>query len=90
MFQHSFWTDTWNKLPAMGVKPDTITISGFSSGGSFADHYYITHSDTIKGAGMMAGTNYGTIEEAQELADANKIPALTNLSGQRVFIASNG
>jgi len=79
MEYYSYWTDTWNMLPAMGANPDTVTISGFSSGASFADHYYITHSDLIKGAGLLSGTDYGTIEEAQQYESEGKIPDLSNL-----------
>ena len=45
-------------IPALGANPDTVTISGFSSGSYMSTHLHVIFSDTIKGAGMMAGGPY--------------------------------
>ena len=62
-------------LPAMGANPDTITISGFSSGSYMTNQMQVIHSSTFKGAGMFEGGPYmvGRIkdvtDEAQDLAE---------------------
>jgi len=46
------------------INPDTITMSGFSAGASFAHQMHIVHSETIKGVFINQG---GPIRS--ELAD---------------------
>ena len=46
------------ELPALCVNPDTVTVSGFSTGAGFAHKLHIAHSGTIKGAGIMHGLPY--------------------------------
>ncbi|XP_035672280.1 uncharacterized protein LOC118413177 [Branchiostoma floridae] len=41
------------------ANPDQVSISGFSSGGSFAVQYHVAHSQSIMGAGVLAGGAYG-------------------------------
>ena len=43
------------KLPALDLNPDTITVSGGSSGGYFCNMMLIIYSKTIKGCGDIAG-----------------------------------
>ena len=45
-------------LPAMGVKPNTISMSGQSSGSYMTNHMQVLHSERIKGYGMMEGGPY--------------------------------
>ena len=58
----------------MGVNPDTITMSGQSSGSYMTNHMMVLHSERIKGYGMMEGGPYhvgaiwGVTEEAPLLA----------------------
>ena len=45
-------------LPALGANPDTITFAGQSSGSYMTNQMQVIYSETIKGAGMMAGGPY--------------------------------
>ena len=45
-------------LPALGANPDTITFGGQSSGSYMTNQMQVIYSETIKGAGMMAGGPY--------------------------------
>ncbi len=42
-------------LPALGVDPAAITVSGVSSGAAMAHQLHIAHSATVRGAGLVAG-----------------------------------
>jgi hypothetical protein len=46
------------KLGKLDLNPDTITVSGFSSGGSFANMFHIIFSSTIKGSAQSGGLPY--------------------------------
>ena len=45
----------------MGAESDSITISGFSGGCTAAANMHTIFSDTIKGAGLIAGGPYGDL-----------------------------
>lgn len=47
--------ETIHKLPALHLLPNTITVSGASSGGYFSQMMLIIYSKTIKGVGEIAG-----------------------------------
>jgi poly(3-hydroxybutyrate) depolymerase len=42
-------------LPNLGVRDDTITVSGFSAGAFMASHLHLIYSDIFKGCGMVSG-----------------------------------
>eukprot|EP00095_Tigriopus_kingsejongensis_P003179 maker-scaffold91_size383040-snap-gene-1.32 protein:Tk03179 transcript:maker-scaffold91_size383040-snap-gene-1.32-mRNA-1 annotation:"hypothetical protein DAPPUDRAFT_194537" len=48
---------TWGQesLPSLNVDPNTITVSGISSGAYFATQFHVAHSMAIRGCGMWAG-----------------------------------
>lgn len=54
---HGYFNGT-TSIPPLGANPDTITISGFSSGSFMSTHMHVIFSDIIKGAGCMAGGPY--------------------------------
>jgi poly(3-hydroxybutyrate) depolymerase len=45
-------------LPPLGANPDTITISGYSTGAYMAQAMTIIFSETIKGCGEVGGGPY--------------------------------
>lgn len=45
-------------LPALGTVPDSVTVSGVSSGGYMAVQYHVAHSTSVAGAGVVAGGPY--------------------------------
>ena len=63
LFSDSFntwmWLDQQSVLPPLGGQADSITISGFSGGGSMASDMITIYSDTVKGAGLIASGPYG-------------------------------
>ena len=40
------------------IDPDSVTISGISSGAAFATQFHVAHSALVKGVGMFAGGQY--------------------------------
>ena len=46
-------------LPHLGLNPQTVTVSGFSSGGFMAVQMHVAHSSFIKGAAIFAGGPFG-------------------------------
>ena len=42
-------------LPRLGLDPETVTVSGVSSGGYMAHQLHVAHAARIKGAGVIAG-----------------------------------
>ena len=63
------------KLPALHLNPDTITVSGGSSGGYFCVMMMIIYSKTIKGCGDIAG---GPWKIGEDKHKAWTTEALTN------------
>lgn len=47
-----------DSLPALGLDPNTVVVTGFSAGAYMAHNLHIVHSDTFKGAAMVAGGSY--------------------------------
>ncbi|XP_021948980.1 uncharacterized protein LOC110846509 [Folsomia candida] len=47
------------KLGMYNVDPDSITVSGLSSGGAMAMQYHVAFSSEVKGSGVIAGIPYG-------------------------------
>ena len=45
-------------LPELNLDIDTITVSGISSGGYMANQFHLSHSDWVKGAGIIAAGPY--------------------------------
>jgi hypothetical protein len=64
-------------LPNMGAFSGTVTVSGFSSGATMANDLSIIMSDTIKGAGMVAGATFDSedIYKSEEDLDAAGVAA---------------
>ena len=63
----AFWRIFGNhNLPALAANPDTITMSGSSSGSFMTNQMHITMSGTIKGVGLMIG---GPFYSSTEYAD---------------------
>ena len=52
-------TDQASLVP-LGANAGTVTVSGYSSGGMMSNIIVILMSDTIMGAGMIAGTPFAT------------------------------
>ncbi len=50
-------------LPAgFSLNPNSVTVSGLSSGGFIAHQFHIAHSDLVRGAGIVAGGPFGCAE----------------------------
>lgn len=66
---HNFSTWTWLdpnlQLPTLGGQNDTITISGFSGGGSFAADMHTVYSDSIKGAALVSSGPYADLHRTK-------------------------
>ena len=45
-------------LPALGAQPDSVTVSGVSSGAYMAVQLHVAHSRSVRGAGAIAGGPY--------------------------------
>ena len=94
-FNTWMFLDPKNTLPSLGGQSDTVTISGFSGGGSMAGSMDVVYSDFIKGAGLIAsgpyadkhyaGKNFGnpqvqdSINTAERFADEGLIDPTSNL-----------
>jgi len=46
------------KLPSLGVRANTISVSGFSAGAFMASHFHLIYSDVIKGCGLVSGGSF--------------------------------
>ncbi|CAH1256857.1 Hypp1737 [Branchiostoma lanceolatum] len=84
-------------LESRRADPDLVSISGFSSGGSFAVQYHVAHSQSIMGAGVLAGAPYhssGTIlfnipglqHDTQTFFQANLVDDPSNMATDRVYL----
>jgi len=97
-FMDSFYSNLWlypdTKLPALGGRTTSVTISGFSGGSFTATNMHTIFSSSIKGVGLIAGGPYTIynaadgISKANEMNSQGKINPLTNLNGQPVYIMS--
>ncbi len=45
-------------LPRLNIDPDTITVSGFSSGGVLVPQFHLAYSANVSGAASWAGKPY--------------------------------
>jgi len=52
------------KLPALGISPDNITVAGISSGGYMAGQFYLAHSKVMSGLGVIAAGPYYCAENS--------------------------
>ena len=51
--------DVLPRLPALGLEPGTVTVSGLSSGAYMAGQFEVAYSSSIAGAAILAGGPYG-------------------------------
>ena len=78
-----FWTCFWLwsywapdidfPLPKLSINPDTITMSGMSSGSFMTNNLHVIYSDVIKGVGLVVGGAYGVPNEHSESANIEKM-----------------
>lgn len=47
------------RLPALGLQPDAVTVSGLSSGGYMTAQFHVAYAKSLSGAGVIAGGPYG-------------------------------
>ena len=83
-------------LPKLSVQPDTISVSGISSGGCFATQFHVAFSGTVNGVGSFAGCPFlsgplgldvPTILVATlQLAADGAIDPVAELAGDEVYI----
>jgi len=84
-------------LPQLSVNPDTIAVSGFSSGGCFATQFHAAFSGTVSGVGSFSGCPFlsgseigfhvdGIVVATRDLAASGAIDPTENMSGDQVFI----
>jgi hypothetical protein len=69
------------RLNGYGVLKDKISISGFSSGAVFTVQFHVAYSDTIMGAGVVAGAPYYCAENSflNVLMKCSTTPFLLNI-----------
>jgi hypothetical protein len=53
-----FWVSNENKMPSLNVNPDTITLSGFGTGASFAHNFHVVYPTLVQGVGLVSGQPY--------------------------------
>lgn len=56
------------KLPALGVSADNVTVSGISSGGYMAGQFHVAHSKVVSGVGIIAAGPYGCAQNSMVTA----------------------
>ena len=47
-----------NSLPSFGADPGYTTVSSWSGGAGFATNLHVSHSETIKGVGLVNGGTF--------------------------------
>jgi len=86
---------TGSPLENLNINPDTIAISGFSSGGAFSTQFHVAFSEKISGVGTFAGLSYlaksglettSKYAEVDNLALAGLIDPVDNLKNDNVYI----
>jgi len=86
---------TGSPLENLNINPDTIAISGFSSGGAFSTQFHVAFSEKISGVGTFAGLSYlaksglettSKYTEVDNLALAGLIDPVENLKNDNVYI----
>ena len=68
------------------LDPDTVTVSGLSSGGFFAHQFHIAYSGTVKGAGIVAGGPYACAEQAPVWLTFNPLRTLVMALGVCTYL----
>jgi poly(3-hydroxybutyrate) depolymerase len=61
-------TDAPGPLPALGLVPSSLTVSGLSSGGFMAAQFEVAYARSVKGAAIVAGGPYGCAGGSMMLA----------------------
>ena len=56
------------RLPAVGIAPGSVTVSGISGGGYMAVQFHVAHSGLVHGAGVVAAGPYYCAEASLRLA----------------------
>merc|ERR1711936_1240945 len=86
---------TGSPLENLNINPDTIAISGFSSGGAFSTQFHVAFSKRISGVGVFAGLPYlatsglseaDKSDEVDGLALAGLIDPVENMRNDNVYI----
>lgn len=75
------------------IDPESVTVSGLSSGGFFAHQFHVAYSSRLAGAGIVAGGPYGCVEiiDSPLLPNARLSPlaaavvACTHVAGERFW-----
>merc|ERR1712012_429640 len=84
-------------LSQLSVNPDTIAVSGFSSGGCFATQFHAAFSGTVSGVGSFSGCPYlsgsdigfhvdGIVTATRDLAASGSIDPVEEMARDQVFI----
>jgi poly(3-hydroxybutyrate) depolymerase len=61
-------TDRGDRLAALPIAPDSVTVSGISAGGNMAVQFHVAHSALVHGAGVLAAGPYYCAENSLRLA----------------------
>jgi len=84
---------TESPLVNLNINPDTIAISGFSSGAAFSTQFHVAFSRSISGVGAFAGIRYiqdvsdGDIASlTRSLASQGLIDPVENISNDNIYI----
>merc|ERR1711997_821350 len=84
---------TESPLENLNINPDTIAISGFSSGAAFSNQFHVAFSRSISGVGAFAGIRYiqdvsdGDIASlTRSLASQGLIDPVENISNDNIYI----
>lgn len=56
------------RLPAVGIAPGSVTVSGISGGGYMAVQFHVAHSSLVHGVGVVAAGPYYCAEDSMRLA----------------------
>ncbi|HSQ70754.1 MAG TPA: hypothetical protein VLM41_11775, partial [Steroidobacteraceae bacterium] len=57
-----------DRLPALPIDPQSVTVSGISAGGYMAVQFHVAYSDLVGGAGVLAAGPYFCAENSLRLA----------------------
>jgi poly(3-hydroxybutyrate) depolymerase len=60
--------DRGDRLAALPIAADSVTVSGISAGGNMAVQFHVAHSATVHGAGVLAAGPYYCAENSLRLA----------------------
>jgi len=83
--------DVLPRLPALGLQPDAVTVSGLSSGAYMAGQFQVAYSASLAGAAVLAGGPYGCAHGSVSVAMFNcSCPADRNFLTQAVHELGGG